>query len=282
MSRDGFNVDPYAGGLVARDIAVSPAGSAMGFSVPQGVIIDTNAGQFFGIDIGDTGLATPVGGASGIVTWAFYPNGQNIDARQSQTPFGNGDGMVFTALTYASRPDLDPNRAVMFGVGSRGGSGVFNETPLNPRPIARNVLYRLDPDTGEGINWLGLPTRSDADYENGIYSMAATAGTNVQEAGYFSLATGTINGVTTIGPQIFGVSSSGELVTPTVVGGGLPASRVVINDPTSGQPINFTGLTRGPANVEAGRFANMLFGVSTTGRMYAFNTAGVLQPIFPQ
>ena len=44
--------------------------------------------------------------------------------------------------------------------------------------------------------------------------------------------------------------------------------------------IQFEGLTNGPANVENGAFANLLFGIDSGGRLYAFDTNGVLQPIF--
>src|SRR5690606_24152645 len=44
--------------------------------------------------------------------------------------------------------------------------------------------------------------------------------------------------------------------------------------------IQFSGLTRGPQNVEGGRYANTLFATDINGRLYAFNTAGELQPIF--
>lgn len=48
----------------------------------------------------------------------------------------------------------------------------------------------------------------------------------------------------------------------------------------NGQPIQFSGLTRGPQNVENGKYANMLFGITTDGELYAFNTEGELQPVF--
>ncbi len=44
--------------------------------------------------------------------------------------------------------------------------------------------------------------------------------------------------------------------------------------------INFTGLTVGPQNVENGRYADMLFGLDSSGVVYAFDTNGELQPIF--
>ena len=283
MSRGGNSEDVFTNGFNTRDMAVSPAGTAMGFRIQDpGLITDTNAGQFFGIDIGDTGLAIPGITDSGIITWGRYVDANGaLDVRQSQDANGNaiGDGMVFTALTYTSLGAS--GRSNFFGVATRRLTGSFNETPSAPQPRVRNIIYQLNPDTGAAINWLGQATRTDADYENGVYNMGTTAGTNIQEAGYFLLATGTVNGVTTLGDQVFGVTNQGELVTPTIVGAATFPTRVVINDPTTGNPINFTGLSRGPANVENGLFADVLFGVSTAGTLYAFNTAGELQPVFP-
>ncbi|HUQ70567.1 MAG TPA: right-handed parallel beta-helix repeat-containing protein, partial [Planctomycetaceae bacterium] len=46
--------------------------------------------------------------------------------------------------------------------------------------------------------------------------------------------------------------------------------------------LDFQALTKGPATVEGSRYANMLFGTTGDGRMYAFNTQGQLQPIFSE
>ncbi len=39
-------------------------------------------------------------------------------------------------------------------------------------------------------------------------------------------------------------------------------------------------MTAGPRNLEGGRYANLLFGTDITGRIWAFNTRGELQPVF--
>ncbi|MCH2122782.1 MAG: tandem-95 repeat protein, partial [Pirellulaceae bacterium] len=44
--------------------------------------------------------------------------------------------------------------------------------------------------------------------------------------------------------------------------------------------IQFQGLTHGPPDVEGGRYRDLLFAVDDAGRVYAFDTSGVLQPIF--
>ena len=44
--------------------------------------------------------------------------------------------------------------------------------------------------------------------------------------------------------------------------------------------INFQGLRAGPAFVEDEAFRDILFGITGTGDIYAFNTFGELQPVF--
>src|SRR6185503_15553543 len=48
----------------------------------------------------------------------------------------------------------------------------------------------------------------------------------------------------------------------------------------NGQPIAFTALTAGPLAAEGGKYANMLFGITTDGTLYAVDTLGNLQPVF--
>ncbi len=44
--------------------------------------------------------------------------------------------------------------------------------------------------------------------------------------------------------------------------------------------VAFAGLSAGPLQVENGAYSDVLFGISRTGRLYAFNTLGELQSIF--
>jgi hypothetical protein len=46
------------------------------------------------------------------------------------------------------------------------------------------------------------------------------------------------------------------------------------------QPVRFTSLVAGPKNAGQGLYENLLFGMSTTGRLFAFDTFGNPQPIF--
>ncbi len=49
---------------------------------------------------------------------------------------------------------------------------------------------------------------------------------------------------------------------------------------TVATPIRFAGLVAGPQNAEGGRYENLLFGISDTGRLFAFDTWGTPQAVF--
>lgn len=94
---------------------------------------------------------------------------------------------------------------------------------------------------------------------------------------------GIITGMTQLGNTIYAVSDRGGLYT---VNPSLPSINPSVTTTYIGssaddlEGIQFSGLTRGPQNVEGGRYANTLFATDINGRLYAFNTAGELQPIF--
>ena len=276
-SNDGSNPINLSTSNGINDIAVSPAGAAFGAVPPNGGRVDdANAGTFIGINIGDAGVAIPAAVGSGLQTFANYFDAAtppNIVARRSQDAAGAaiGDGMVFNALTFSDFRPNGGNAATFWGVANRHNDGASsNEIPpitINPTLITKNIVYRLDPATGAALSWdTTIADRTG----NGL---SARAGTQKVELGQFSTAVGTVTGLATINQVFFGVTNQGELVTMT-------GGRTVINDPTTLLPIVFTGMSAGPRNVEGGRYANMLFGITAGGRIYAFSTAGVLQPIF--
>ncbi len=117
-----------------------------------------------------------------------------------------------------------------------------------------------------------------------------------------ALATeGHIIGLTRVGDSLYGLSELGELWRMQLTDGNVPFgvgnggeltnnlnTNLVVPPLTNGLPrlpasnaLRYTGLTRGPRNVEGGIYKDTLFAVDTEGRIYAFNTSGTLQPIFP-
>ncbi|MFN9986371.1 MAG: hypothetical protein ACK52S_12530, partial [Pirellula sp.] len=168
----------------------------------------------------------------------------------------------FHALSFS---DISSNGgpATFWGVGSRINQS--NNADVEA-PLKRNILYRLDPATGNARNPDGSAT------DNG--PNLGGAGTQIFAAGSFASAAGEVTGLSSVGGTFFGVTNRGELVT-------LNNTVATLRDPITNLLINFTGLTTGPRNVAEGIYADILFGVTATGRIYAFDTTGAFQPIFP-
>ncbi|MEM6778539.1 MAG: dockerin type I domain-containing protein, partial [Planctomycetota bacterium] len=94
---------------------------------------------------------------------------------------------------------------------------------------------------------------------------------------------GLITGVEMIGNDLYAISNTGGLYF--VPSGSLNSSVTenvgqYVRTATELRGINFTGLRAGPASVNGGAYANLLFGTTAAGEIYAFNTNGELQPVF--
>ncbi len=303
-----------------NDAVMSPDGRLVGYEIPVGVqITDANSGNFHLINsIGAAGGAgTPANasnfiGNSGIQTFTTQQNNTAVPAtfavqqRDQNGPFigGNtpqGDGIQFNDLTFFTQTDSSTN-LFLFGVGSRangqtsynmaiddGSGGVAAIGPLVTG--ATNFVYKLDPNSGAAINPNGVGDRTGLNIVN-----AGGAGTQKVEFGQF-ISTGTVTGLAEIGGSLFGVSNLGQLFRVNAGDGtnafGTVNSFTTVTDLT-GSPIAFTSLTAGPRNLEGGRFAQMLFGTTADGTIWAFDsgldasgnikfpaTGGVKQPIFP-
>lgn len=280
-----------------NDTAMSPDGRLVGYQVPAGVQTDANGGVFQLINsIGAPGAAAiptnaaTVAGNTGIQTFTTQATGANAFAIQ-QRDAGNGpqgDGIIFNGLTFHT----STNDLMMFGVGSRGNNQQQFFLPTfdangavdgigEVSTVTRNIVYKLDPVSGTAINPTGVPDREGNARVNG-------AGTNRVEFGRF-LSDGTVTGLAEMNGSLFGVSNLGEVFVVRGFGGnnafGTRDAIDTIVDPETGLAVAFTGLTRGPRNLEGGRFSNILFGTTADGTIYAFSVSGadeaILQPVFP-
>jgi large repetitive protein len=188
-------------------------------------------------------------------------------------------------------------------------AGISNAGPATTqgRGMTRNVLYRLNSIADGNVGQARSPASGapGVGIRNGA-QQGLGAGTSIVEHGYFVRtpgqggglaaihswvdANGTVTGLAVVpqlvGTRYFAVTNQGELMslllTSEIQGQVWSDQYVEIRDPANNQLINFQSLTTGPRNVEGGRFANLLFGTDIQGRLWAFNTAGVLQPIFPR
>lgn len=86
--------------------------------------------------------------------------------------------------------------------------------------------------------------------------------------------TGFTRGMAFIDGVLYGVSSTGAFYTINRETG---AATLITQFPAS---INFSGLSAGPPTSNNGAYKKLLFAIDTNGKLYAFNTSGVLQPVF--
>ncbi|MGN6136727.1 MAG: hypothetical protein ACTHOU_19780, partial [Aureliella sp.] len=294
------------------DAAMSPDGRLVAYQIPTGTQTDGNSGTLLLLD--STGaLGTSSLGSSGIQTFTTEtPNGNATVQQRTINGSQQGDGIQFNALSF-----YDANNTLqMYGVGSRGNGvssfqGNNNAQTLGLVPYVNynvsNIVYKLDPSTGAAINPNGVQDRT-----GNARTFGNHAGTQKVEFGRFLSGTaagnyldgGTVTGLSYVDNTLYAVSDKGELFS-AVIGNGLNAfsgqinfdvldavgtklgemhgkpRNTVILDPQTNTPIAFTALTAGPRNVNNGAYSDILFGMTADGTIYAFDTAGALQPVFP-
>ena len=135
--------------------------------------------------------------------------------------------------------------------------------------ITENILYTINPFTGTAGN-LGPPRTT------GAATSAVERGELRTDA--FGGPGGRVTGLAILNNLLYAVSDTGGLYTVANPFG--PATAFYQSTATDLTGIQFAGLTAGPAGIEDGIYEDLLFGIDTNGVVYAFNTAGVLQPIF--
>jgi hypothetical protein len=288
-----YTADPFTGagetkvgaegGSEIEDIGIRSDGGMFAFAqgLQKGLTTDAGSDDFVQIDTGNGAIISSVN--TGMIT--YEPDGNNFAVAHPVNNTRVGWGVQFEALLFA---DLDfGGEQELVAVGRRGDSGFGYGDPN------RNILYQFTVDGGGLAQWPNLP--------NGI-----GAGTNYIELG--EIDTSIANGGT--GGEITGMAklpSNGKndfyaiddlgglyLVSVNTLGANRNgATNVVTTTPIPSAAfelggLDFQCLTAGPPNVEpdpntgVGRYANTLFATTSTGRMYAFNTQGQLQPIFSE
>ncbi|MEO1615074.1 MAG: GEVED domain-containing protein [Planctomycetota bacterium] len=102
---------------------------------------------------------------------------------------------------------------------------------------------------------------------------------------------GTITGTEFVGNDLYAISDNGSLfrVTDGELTAGtnqfINGARTIGSYVTTATDLlrlneDFTGLRAGPNSVDGGAYSNVLFGITSSGNIYAFNTAGELLPYF--
>ena len=275
---DGFTgaVQNHVGssGIRVDDIATRPDGELFSFanSVFTAPPNDANLGHYTNIST-DNATFTDVGN-DGLTTW-FAPDCTTGGAQQANI------GVFYNALHFDGTA---PNAGLAVG-NNFASSGNFPDSFFQ-----RNALYNFNIETGAAINQEVLPRLGLAQGCDGAH-------TNLFEVGRIDAAgenfiTGLADARDTNGdPNSFGatdvyaIDNAGVLYAVDYQLGTRatadPRNRNV-QTTTIRQVIDrpFSGLVAGPrVGTEDGLYEQLLFGITTDGEIYVFDTSGNLQPI---
>ncbi|HVX12329.1 MAG TPA: DUF4214 domain-containing protein [Pirellulales bacterium] len=234
------------------DIAMRNDGLLYGITLgPPGATTDANSGQYDQISTGNA--ATTTVGNDGILTYDL--NGTTVTQQNA--------GVQVDALAFLQSGTTRELFAVGSYVGGPGAAGFSNG------------LYQLDPNTGAVINPLPNPPITGG---NPAPRLLNPSGVGPGEV---------ITGMADVNGLLYAVTNEGGLYIINNPTGPASVQFVAKITTTGGNGVTFTSLTNGPAdtninpsNPSLGTYANDLFAADSNGKLWAFNTSGVLQPVF--
>jgi hypothetical protein len=299
-------------GVTINDVAFRNDEELFGFGkTPVGqATTDANTGTYYQINTG-TGALT--GADDGMITYELDANGALVVAHDIGGGTRVGWGVHYEALVFSQFEGPANGDIELLAVGSRGDEGFIIGANNNPASSnfhpSRNILYNLSPTTGTPVrnNGPARETATDPDTFYGALTSGLELGyidTNTTLGGTLPGRGGRVTGLAEVGGHLYAIDDLGGLYRVDTRGGGANDGMAgaiannrngAFNDPNTVRTIethyvensrfelaglNFQSLTAGPQDVEEGRYADLLFGTASNGRMYAFNTAGELQPIF--
>lgn len=195
---------------------------------------------------------------------------------------GPGDGIQFEAMAYKQTDQtnwaLSNAPRKLYAIGNRaaddlGGNGTLIPPIVSVRET-RNILFQLDPNTGEA-QFPANPVWNSGTNSGG------GSGTNFIPIGTFpSVIAGKVTGLAFVGSRMFAVTDAGGFFEITNFETAQASDSINVTPLASFGGVKFTGLTSGPRNVEGGRYANTLFATDDTGRIHALDTSGNPAPVF--
>ncbi len=190
-------------------------------------------------------------------------------------------GVQYTAMAYW-QSDNNTNRR-LFAIGERDAAGSLPGTIR-----VQNLLYELDPDTGQVLH---VVTGAEAftPFEEMI------PGTDAIPVGELVNVSQQLVGMTIIGDRMFAITAEGQLyeiknflippnastfVSETTSADVTQASATPVGQIPLPAGVTLTGLSAGPPHVEGGAYQNTLFAIDTNGKLYSFDTSGNARGVF--
>ncbi len=266
-----YQVDGFTGGVQAHvgqfaqtidDIAFRPDGELFTYAnspFPPDQFNDMGLGHYAQINT-ENGAITDIGD-DGPTTWVA---GQCLPApavgvQQAQV------GINYTALHFTGTAAND---------GLAVGHNRARSGNAYPSYFEFNALYNFNIQTGATINQEILPRLGDARACDGAH-------TNLYEVGKIdTVPDGVIQGLAEVGDQLYGLDQFGNLYAIDYTLGPFPGRSVTTTSIKQVIDRPFSGLVAGPgAGTEGGAYENLLFGLTSDGDIYVFDTNGDLQPV---
>ncbi len=264
--------DATVGAYLFLDLAEETAAERQGSPLPAGGLAVRG--------VGDQGALTD----DTIETWGPDPDSEDPTMPE---PILIDEGVFYDAIAFnPGSNDFSEG----YAIGRRTMAGV------------NNILVKFDAVTGQAIS-ATLDVQDEAERlpvpnpipqpPPAVPVRQPNAGFDIVEQGVLDTTFpdgsdgGDITGIAFLGGRLYGVSDEGGLYNISGFSGAGARARYVatINAPSDDpnaepEPIAFTGLAAGPADVEDGLYSDLLFGIDRRGTLYAFNGDGELQPIF--
>ncbi len=255
-----------------------------------------NNGDFFTLNNVRYNVSSSPSSSSNVFYTPSMTNEQFVESLRNSIPSNIQVGFDGTRVNF-----------VRDVVGLTGSFGTLNNSVVTDLLTSGNVTSGRIPvnflaeDTAEtiavrlaqaisGAGFPGLSAAVDATNTNWVQVVGGTVLPTTPAAGSVGGAQrvgiapgGLIRGIAGIDGALFAVSDNGGLYRVTA--NELASNRAgaigsYVASSYQLQGIQFRGLTAGPANLQGGRYSNLLFGTDVNGRVYAFNRSGELQNVF--
>ncbi|MHB8954104.1 MAG: dockerin type I domain-containing protein [Pirellulaceae bacterium] len=270
----GATNDPFAPIVITSDDHGLRSGQSVLIRDVTGNLVQIIPGQVFANGLFDVTV---------VDANTFALNGTQFRNFSDSTLFNYVDGGYFINYEANSRGDrtnfLGGLRGQFTGVpifvdqGTLGGvSGGNVRVPLRAQDTANQVAVVM----AQFINRELYPTVTAQAVANRVQLANARTTADAPLVAVNAGMGGSITGIAVVNNTMYAVDDRGGLYRID----GYRSSALTTEFIANVGGVEFAGLSTGPPQVENGVYSDVLFGISRTGRLYAFDTLGELQPIF--
>ena len=243
-------------------------------------------GVVYQITTGTTPVPTP--GVRTVFYRTSMNNAQFAQAVSDAVPLGIEVGFEGNRLNFSGA--LVGNFATLVNRGvavDQQTNGTIGSGRIGVNFLASDTASVIATRVVQAINTSGFPGLSAVESGinlNEVTIVGATVTGTTGSSRRIGIAPGgSVRGVAGVGGNLYAVSDAGGLFRVSRAElfsnrAGAIGTYVASSYQLTG--LQFTGLSAGPKNVANGAYANILFATTSNGRIHAFDTNGIPQPVF--